>query len=169
MIKGKKVYFRPEVINALYRLDDNVIGHAIFKNSTQQDMQDALARVSWPGTKWDRTPTGKYQLFPHNLNTAANVRLLFCQEEKDHAYVPQQHHFHGQSHVPLLQYRGDSDEYGWDNMWAYPRMGQASSQHETLPELDWTALYKGMSSIRETPSDRGEGLNMYCAMSSPRD
>uniref|UniRef100_A0A9I9DM11 Protein MNN4-like n=1 Tax=Cucumis melo TaxID=3656 RepID=A0A9I9DM11_CUCME len=111
MIKGKKVYFRPEVINALYRLDDNVIGHAIFKNPTQQDMQDALARVSWPGTKWDRTPTGKYQLFPHNLNTAANVRLLFCQE-KDHACVPRQHHFHGQSNVPLLQYRGDSDEYG---------------------------------------------------------
>ncbi|KAA0049611.1 hypothetical protein E5676_scaffold94G00910 [Cucumis melo var. makuwa] len=43
-------------------------------------MQDVLANVAWPGTKWDRTPTGKYQLFSHNLNTAVSLWLVFIKK-----------------------------------------------------------------------------------------
>lgn len=41
MVKGKKVDFRPNVINTFYGLNDNKIRHAIFKNPTEQHMQDA--------------------------------------------------------------------------------------------------------------------------------
>lgn len=57
MVKGNKVDFGLEAINAFFELNDNEILHAIFKNLTKQDMQDVLKRVAWPGTKWDRTPT----------------------------------------------------------------------------------------------------------------
>lgn len=46
MVKGNKVDFGLEAINAFYGLDDNTIGNAIFKNPTEQDMQDELKRVA---------------------------------------------------------------------------------------------------------------------------
>lgn len=39
-----------------------------------------MEKVTWPGTKWDRTPTGKYQLFLHNLNTVASVWMVFIKK-----------------------------------------------------------------------------------------
>uniref|UniRef100_A0A9I9CJW5 Uncharacterized protein n=1 Tax=Cucumis melo TaxID=3656 RepID=A0A9I9CJW5_CUCME len=68
-IKGKRVDFGLDAINELYRLDNNEIGHVVFKNRKDRDLQEALEKVTWPWTKWDRTPTGKYQLFPHNFTT----------------------------------------------------------------------------------------------------
>ncbi|KAA0035538.1 protein MNN4-like [Cucumis melo var. makuwa] len=67
--EGKRVDFGLDAINELYRLDNNEIGHVVFKNRKDRDLQEALEKVTWPWTKWDRTPTGKYQLFPHNLTT----------------------------------------------------------------------------------------------------
>ena len=32
-------------------------------------------------TKWDRTPTVKYQLFMHNLNNVASVWLVFIKKK----------------------------------------------------------------------------------------
>lgn len=46
MAKGKKVYLGPDEINTLYSLDDNTIGHMIFKNSMKQDKEDVLKRVA---------------------------------------------------------------------------------------------------------------------------
>uniref|UniRef100_A0A9I9DXP4 Uncharacterized protein n=1 Tax=Cucumis melo TaxID=3656 RepID=A0A9I9DXP4_CUCME len=60
MVKGQKVDFRPSAINGLYGLESNEMGHAIFKNPLEQDLEDALKRVAWPETKWDKTPIGKY-------------------------------------------------------------------------------------------------------------
>ncbi|TYK02190.1 hypothetical protein E5676_scaffold388G00920 [Cucumis melo var. makuwa] len=53
-MKGRRVDFSPKAINALY------------------------------GTKWDRIPTGKYQLFLHNLNIAVSV----CERERDNMRAP---------------------------------------------------------------------------------
>ena len=44
-VKGKKVDFRPEEINALYGLDNNEIKHVIFNNSKERDLQEALKKV----------------------------------------------------------------------------------------------------------------------------
>lgn len=49
----------------------------LFKNPTREDMKDVLKTIAWPGTKWDLTPTWKYQLFPYNLNTYVSVWLFF--------------------------------------------------------------------------------------------
>ena len=68
-------------------LDGNAIGHKIFKNPTQQNMNNLLARVAWLRTKWDKMPTEKYQLFLHNLNTATSVWLLFLKKK----IMPMQH------------------------------------------------------------------------------
>lgn len=46
IVKGKKVDFRPDGINALYGLEDNVIGHAIFKELMDLNKQDALEKVA---------------------------------------------------------------------------------------------------------------------------
>ena len=62
-VKEKKVDFGYEAINILYGLENNGIKHVIFKNHKELNLQEALEKVMWPGTKWDRTPTGKYQLF----------------------------------------------------------------------------------------------------------
>ncbi|TYJ96932.1 hypothetical protein E5676_scaffold220G00370 [Cucumis melo var. makuwa] len=75
MVNEKKVDFGPDAINMFFGLDDNEIGHAIFKNPKEQNLQEGLTRVAWPGTKWGRMPTRKYQLFPHNLNTEVNWRM----------------------------------------------------------------------------------------------
>ncbi|KAA0062870.1 hypothetical protein E6C27_scaffold27160G00010 [Cucumis melo var. makuwa] len=32
-------------------------------------------------TKWDITPTGKYQLFPYNLNAKASIWLVFVKKK----------------------------------------------------------------------------------------
>lgn len=76
-VKGQKVDFRLKAINELYGLENNEIGNKIFKNLKEQNLEMVLQRVAWPRTKWDRTPTEKYQLFPHNLNTTANVWMVF--------------------------------------------------------------------------------------------
>uniref|UniRef100_A0A9I9D959 Uncharacterized protein n=1 Tax=Cucumis melo TaxID=3656 RepID=A0A9I9D959_CUCME len=59
-VKGRRVDFVPEAINVLYGLDDNEIGHVIFKDLKECDIQEALENVAWPETKWDRTQNGKY-------------------------------------------------------------------------------------------------------------
>ena len=38
-------------------------------------------RVAWSRTKWEITQTGKYQLFLHNLNTKANIWLVFVKKK----------------------------------------------------------------------------------------
>lgn len=60
-VKGNKVDFGLEVINALYGLDKNEIKHVIFKSLNERNLQEALEKVTWPGTKWDIMPTGKYE------------------------------------------------------------------------------------------------------------
>ncbi|KAA0045299.1 hypothetical protein E6C27_scaffold316G00610 [Cucumis melo var. makuwa] len=57
MVKGRKVDFGPDAINKLYGLEDNEIGHAIFKNSFDRDKPEALEKVAWKGTKCDIRPT----------------------------------------------------------------------------------------------------------------
>lgn len=44
-------------------------------------MKDTLERISWPNTKCDRLPIGKYQLFLHNLNAKASAWLLFVKKK----------------------------------------------------------------------------------------
>lgn len=44
-------------------------------------MQDTLAIVAWPRINWDITQAGKYQLFSNNLNTRANVWLMFIKKK----------------------------------------------------------------------------------------
>ncbi|TYJ95705.1 hypothetical protein E5676_scaffold282G00030 [Cucumis melo var. makuwa] len=39
-------------------------------------MKDELETIAWKGTIWDKTPIGKYQLFPHNLAMKANIWLF---------------------------------------------------------------------------------------------
>lgn len=46
-------------------------------------MQDTLKTIAWKGENWDKTQIEKYQLFPHNLNTQANVWLFFYEKEVD--------------------------------------------------------------------------------------
>lgn len=58
----------------------NEIGHVIFKNPKIRDLQEALEKVTWPRTNWDRIPTGKYQLFPFNLNIKASVWFVFIKK-----------------------------------------------------------------------------------------
>ena len=69
------------MVNLLYRLESNEIGHIIFKNPLEQDLEDALKGATWPGTRWDKTSIGKYQLFSHNLYTDASVRLVFVKKK----------------------------------------------------------------------------------------
>lgn len=59
--------------NEFFGLEVNEIGHDIFKNPRAQDLEIALKKVAWPRTKCDITPTRKYQLFQHNLNTKASI------------------------------------------------------------------------------------------------
>lgn len=72
-VKGKRVDFGLDAINAIYRLENNEIGHVTFKNLKDLNLQKALEKVTWPGTKWDRAQPGKYQLIPHNLTTKASL------------------------------------------------------------------------------------------------
>lgn len=58
-----------------------MVRHEIFKSPTRQDLKDALKRIAWSDTKWDRTPTEKYQLFRHNLNIKFSVWLLFVKKK----------------------------------------------------------------------------------------
>ena len=52
MVKGQKFDFGPEVINEIFGLEANEIGHAIFKNPQERDSEDMLKkRVAWPATK----------------------------------------------------------------------------------------------------------------------
>lgn len=53
MVKGQKVDFGPNTINEFYGYEGNEIGHAIFKNPIEQDLEDALKRG--PGLGQSRT------------------------------------------------------------------------------------------------------------------
>ncbi|KAA0041933.1 hypothetical protein E5676_scaffold306G001360 [Cucumis melo var. makuwa] len=77
MVKGHKVDFRLDTINAFFGLETNEIGHAIFKNPQERDLEYALKRVAWSGTKWDITITRRYHLFLHNLNIEVSIWLVF--------------------------------------------------------------------------------------------
>ncbi|KAA0036117.1 hypothetical protein E5676_scaffold86G00200 [Cucumis melo var. makuwa] len=69
MVEGKKVDFGSDAMNKVFGLKANEIEHAIFKNSQEQDLEDAFKSVAWLKTKWHITPIGKYQLFTYNLST----------------------------------------------------------------------------------------------------
>lgn len=73
LVKGKKVKFGPAAINVLYGLEQIAVWHPIFKEPLDCDKQDTLEKVAWLRTKWDITPTEKYQLLLHNLNTVTCV------------------------------------------------------------------------------------------------
>ena len=45
-IKGKKGDLRPDAINTMYGLENNEVGHVIFKNPKDRDLQEALEKVS---------------------------------------------------------------------------------------------------------------------------
>ncbi|TYK23866.1 hypothetical protein E5676_scaffold419G00400 [Cucumis melo var. makuwa] len=81
MVKWQKLDFGPNAINGLFGLEANELGHTIFKNLQEQDLEDASITVAWSGIKWDITPTGKYQLFPHKLNTEANILVVFVKKK----------------------------------------------------------------------------------------
>ncbi|KAA0038405.1 hypothetical protein E6C27_scaffold270G002990 [Cucumis melo var. makuwa] len=59
---GKRVDFGPYTINAIYELENKKIGHVIFKNPKDRDLQEALKKVTWLGTNYDQTLIEKYQL-----------------------------------------------------------------------------------------------------------
>ncbi|KAA0049837.1 hypothetical protein E5676_scaffold118G00350 [Cucumis melo var. makuwa] len=80
MVKGQIFDFGIEAINELFGLEANEIGHAIFKNLQERDLEDILKRIAWPETRWDILPT-RVSLFPHNLNTEANIWLVFVKKK----------------------------------------------------------------------------------------
>ncbi|KAA0047856.1 hypothetical protein E6C27_scaffold133G001210 [Cucumis melo var. makuwa] len=79
-VKGKRINFGPSTINVIYGLKNNGLGHGIFKNPKDRNLQEALEKAKWSGTKWDQIPTYMYQLFPHNLTTEASVWLVFIKK-----------------------------------------------------------------------------------------
>ncbi|KAA0041264.1 hypothetical protein E5676_scaffold32G00800 [Cucumis melo var. makuwa] len=107
-VKEKRVDFGPKAINALYGLKNNEIGHLIFENPKARDLQDALENIIWPGTKWDRMPTEKYQLFPNDLNTEVSVWLVFIKKN----IMPTRHDSTiSMEIIMLLYYNGDSNQF----------------------------------------------------------
>ncbi|KAA0053481.1 protein MNN4-like [Cucumis melo var. makuwa] len=65
-------------LEELSPLEDEVVKPSKKKRN---DLKDALKRIAWSDTKWDRTPTEKYQLFRHNLNIKFSVWLLFVKKK----------------------------------------------------------------------------------------
>lgn len=58
------------------------MGQVIFKNLSWEDMNGVLKTIAWAYTKWDITPTKKYQLFLNNLIRKLVFNFL-CEEEVD--------------------------------------------------------------------------------------
>lgn len=93
-------------------------------------MKDTLKRIAWLGTKWDIMSIEKYQLFPHNLNTYANVWLFFTKKK----IMLMRHDNMISMDKAMLLYciMEEIPVNGRDNMRAHPRLGQTSTWHKTL-------------------------------------
>lgn len=89
-VNREKVSFSVEAINELHGLLEEVEayhGHELVMKPTEGLARRMLEVTVWPRAEWERTSTGRLQLYLHQLIMKANIWLFFVKKK----ILPTQH------------------------------------------------------------------------------